>query len=99
MDVIVVLVVEENPGPDHGKNQVKSFLEIIPGKRFIVHGFGETYDITIVDYPYRNLIAWWVKTTRTIDGKMQFCEASLADMGVIPYDSGSWNQYRWLERV
>ena len=83
--------------PNFGPTQVTSPEQLVVGRSYRRHhAEGRTYTpsselgvVRVLEEPQGR----WVKVERS---DMTF-DYSLADMGVIPYDSGYWNATNWLE--
>lgn len=69
-----------------------TFWDVRPGARFERHHPNAEmhYPVTIVGYPYRDGIGWWVKA----DGALIRGRFSIADAGIIPYNIAAniWNE-------
>ena len=84
-------VVKERP--DFGDKQVKQVSEIECGKKYIEHYRCGSSIITLIQ---RKGDTKWMEI-RTDSGYIT--DYSLADCGVIPYESGAWNAANWLEKL
>ena len=86
--------------PDFGPTQVKSPEQIKPGHSYKTH-YGTSSEEARTVKAIASPEGKWVKVespsgsaTGYIHGQM-----SLADVGVVPYDAGTWSQNNWLEML
>lgn len=95
-------VVEERP--DQGDKQVKEVADIEMGETYRRHHAMGTNIVIPIQKSYR---AGWMRmktmgqepiTEKDIE-IADIRDASLADWGVIPYDTGMWNSTNWLEKI
>lgn len=94
--------VEERP--DQGDKQVKEVADIEMGKIYRIHYAMGTNIVIPIQKSYR---AGWIEvktmgrepiTEKDIE-IAAIRDESLADWGVIPYDTGMWNRTNWLENI
>lgn len=88
--------------PNFGNSQVRTADEIVEGATYIKHyRTGGKRRMKVINSPHKNDEGrWWMDVEYMggpLDGKQY--EESLADAGVVPYESGLWNPTNWLERV
>ncbi len=78
--------------------QVKKLSEIVVGELYTeMHDNQNLGTIKVVEAPHQDSNGgWWIKVEKNSDGRTYTKEISLADRGIVPYNTNKWNPINLL---